>query len=119
MFWDQDLDGREAALVQRDVLRDEAAEAVDDGGVSDGFRGVGVGVDFGPGAGEVEGCGAGLRGDGDAERDGRAVVHVVCCCQGGGEAAGDGAEEAPDGGLGVGLDSAHVEVDDGESVFAD
>lgn len=42
ILWDADVDGFEAALVEGYVFGDEAAEAVDDGGVGDGFRGVGV-----------------------------------------------------------------------------
>lgn len=77
---DEHPDGGEAALVQGDVVADEAAEGVDYGGVGDGFGGVGVAVDFGAGAGEVEGRFAFLRVDGYFERDGAAVVHVVGGC---------------------------------------
>ena len=77
---DEYLDGLEAALVQGDVVGDEAAETVDYGGVGDGFGGVGVAVDFGAGAGEVEDCFALFGVDGDFEFDGASVVHVVGGC---------------------------------------
>ncbi len=74
-------DGGEAALVEGDGGGDEAAEAVDDGGVGDGLWGVGVAVHLRSCACEVEGCFAFCGVDGYAELDGAAVVHVVCCCQ--------------------------------------
>lgn len=80
VWGDEYPDGFQAALVQGDVVGDEAAEAVDDGGVSDGFGGVGVAVDFGARAGEVEDRFAFVRVNGDFEFDGASVVHVVGCC---------------------------------------
>ena len=78
---DEHLDRFEAALVQWDVVFDQTAETVDDGGVGDGFGCVGVGVDFWAGAGEVEDCFAFGGVDGDFEFDGASVVHVVGGCQ--------------------------------------
>ncbi len=42
VFGDADVDGFKAALVEGDIFGNEAAEAVDYGGVGDGFRGIGV-----------------------------------------------------------------------------
>ena len=74
------MDRFEAALVQGDVVFDQAAETVDYGGVGDGFGGVGVAVDFWAGAGEVEDRFAFVGVDGDFEFDRAAVVHVVGGC---------------------------------------
>ena len=110
---DEDADRFEAALVQGDVVFDEAAEAVDDGGVGDGFGGVGVGVDLGAGAGEVEDGFASGGVDGDFEVDGAAVVHVVGGCEVlAFEPLADVLEEVADAEFGVVLDVAHVELDD-------
>ena len=114
---DEHFDRFQAALVQGDVVGDEAAEAVDDGGVGDGFGGVGVAVDFGPGAGKVEDGFAFDGIDGDFEANGAAVVHEV----GGGEvligeSSADVFEEVADAELGVVLDVTHVELDDVFSV---
>ena len=74
---DEHADRLQAALIKGDVVRDKAAEAVDDSRVGDGFGGVGVAVDFGTGAGEVEDGFAFGGIDGNFEGDGAAVVHVV------------------------------------------
>mmetsp|Transcript_19855 Transcript_19855/g.51807 ORF Transcript_19855/g.51807 Transcript_19855/m.51807 type:complete len:618 (-) Transcript_19855:431-2284(-) len=74
---DDDVDWRQATLVQRDVARDHAAEAVDDGGEGDGGRRVAVAVHLRAGPGEVEhGC-LPRPVDRDPQHDGRAVVHLV------------------------------------------
>ena len=77
---DEHVDGLEAALVQRYVVFDQAAETVDYGGVGDGFGGVGVAVDFGAGAGEVEDCFAFFGVDGDFEFYWATIIHVVGSC---------------------------------------
>ncbi|KAF3801852.1 hypothetical protein GCG54_00015074 [Colletotrichum gloeosporioides] len=116
---DDDVDRREAALVERDLRRDEPAQAVDDSGVGDCDRGVGVAEDLRAGAGEVEGRGA-VGGDGDLERDGGAVVHVVDGEEGLGAELGEGGlHELAHGVLGRVLDCVHVAVDGGEAVFGD
>lgn len=40
---DFDVNRLQAALVEWDILRNETSQAVNDSGVSDGFRGIGVG----------------------------------------------------------------------------
>lgn len=113
VWGNEDADGFQAALVQGDVVGNEAAEAVDDGRVGDGFGGVGVAVDFGARAGEVEDRFALFGVDGDFELDGAPVVHVVGCCQVlAFESLADVFEQVADAQLGVVLDFAHVELDD-------
>mmetsp|Transcript_96225 Transcript_96225/g.207639 ORF Transcript_96225/g.207639 Transcript_96225/m.207639 type:complete len:513 (+) Transcript_96225:322-1860(+) len=75
---DPDVDGREAALVQRDVVvRQQAAEAVDRRGVGHRGRRIEVAQDLEVRLLEVEDRGAVPAVDGDLQGDPRAVVEEV------------------------------------------
>ncbi|TKW49634.1 hypothetical protein CTA1_6123 [Colletotrichum tanaceti] len=117
---DDDVDRRQAALVEGDLGRDEAAQAVDDGRVRDGHGRVGVAEDVRARAGEVKGRRAVAGGDGDLERDGRAVVHVVDRHERLRAEPGDRVpHQLAHGVFGRVLDRVHVPVHDAEAVLRD
>ncbi|GKT94385.1 LOW QUALITY PROTEIN: uncharacterised protein [Colletotrichum tofieldiae] len=105
-----DLDGAQAALVQRDVDVDEAPDRIDDGRVADGDGAVVVPPHLRPGPGEVVHRGPRGRVDGDPDAHRRPVVEVVRRLQPARVRLGDLLEEAAHCHLGVGLDGVHVPV---------
>ena len=76
-FRNDHLDWVEAALVERDVLWDEAAQAVEDRGTCDRTGGVEVAPEFGACSGEVENRTAVPAVNGDFQHDGAAVVQKI------------------------------------------
>lgn len=114
---DDECDGPDATVVERDVRVDHAAEGVDDCRVADCLGRVPVAVYFGPRAGEVEERGAGVSVDGHLELDGGSVVHVVYGVQRRALSLdGEFLEEVSDGQFGRVLDGAHVHLFSGQSL---